>query len=288
MKQYPPIEIPEVSVVIPVYNEESCIGECIISLLAQDFVKVEIVVVDDGSTDASAALAASLGAVVLKGAHKGPGAARNAGARAASGNILVLVDADMTFAPDYVSRLVLPIVKGGAAATCHWNEMVANWDNPWARCQTWFLGSPDGRRQPAEAPEKENVYRAVRKDFFLTSGGFAEDEGRGDDASVSRRTGVFAVIVPDAGCFHRNATGPGEVFEDALWRGRDMAAAKERRLARCAAAFFLYHNPIPVLFRGLRLGLLKKEPRLPVYSLVFSAGFLSGLVLALITGQYQK
>lgn len=51
------------------------------------------------------------------------------------GNILALLDADMVFDPHYVEELVDPIMRGQAIAPVGWDEYVANWENPWARCE---------------------------------------------------------------------------------------------------------------------------------------------------------
>ncbi len=285
--QYGLVEKPYVTVTVPVYNEEDCIEDCITSLLKQDFEPLEILVVDDGSVDNSARICENLKIKVLRGTHKGMGAARNLGARNANGNILVLVDADMLFAPDYVSRLVAPIIRGEAIATCHWNEMVSNWDNPWARCQTWFNGLPARRRHPFAVAEYSGQYRAVRKDFFVDSGGFAEEQGYKADISIYRRTGVSAKIVPDAGCFHRNIKTPRELFKEALWQGRNIAVRKERRLKRCFAAI-IYRNPLIAISRGIYLSVGKREPRMVPYSAVHSIGLILGMVHALYSGYYQK
>ncbi len=284
---YESIEKPYVTVVVPFYNEEGCIGKCILSLLNQDFKPLEILVVDDGSIDDSAKICEHLGISVLRQHHRGPGVARNLGARNAKGNILVLIDADMVFAPDYVSKLVAPIITGEAIATCHWNEMVSNWDNPWARCQTWFLGRPDKRREPLEIPDDLYVYRGVQKEFFLESGGFAEDEGRGDDTSIARRTGIFSTAVPDAVCYHRNVESLNEVFLEALWDGRHVVATKGRRL-RWYVATIIYRNPFIAILRGIYLSIVKKEPRMVLYSAVFSVGVTIGIIHALYSGYYLK
>ena len=84
--------IPSVTVIIPVYNEERSIENCIRSLRNQS-VPLEIIVVDDGSKDNSVKICEGLGIKVLKQNHQGPGAARNLGARNAKGEILILVDA---------------------------------------------------------------------------------------------------------------------------------------------------------------------------------------------------
>lgn len=286
-KAYPLLKNPCMTAVIPAFNETRCIAACIGSLKAQDLGPMEIIVADDGSSDGTAELAASLGAKVVSGPHRGPGAARNAGVREAAGDIIILADADMTFAPDYISKLIAPIVEGSALASCHWDEFVSNWENPWARCETWYLGMQDRRRQPVEIPERQYVYRAVRRDFFLDSGGFAEDWGRSDDGSIATRTGVFAVLAPGATCFHANASGPAEVLGDAVWRGKTMIALKERS-SRVLMSFLWHHNPLPAFLRGLRLAMAKGEPRLALYSLIFSTGILSGQILALVTGRHHK
>ena len=87
---------------------------------------IEIIGVDDGSTDDAVKIFQMLKVTTLRQNHKGPGTARKLGARHARGNIVVLVDAAMVFATNYVSRLVTPIISGQAIAACHWNEKVSN------------------------------------------------------------------------------------------------------------------------------------------------------------------
>lgn len=287
-KKYLPIESPFVTVIVPVFNEEDCIKDCLLSLLRQNFKPLEIIVVDDGSTDNSVAVCENLKVKVIKEDHKGMGAARNLGAFNAKGNLLALLDADMVFAPDYVSKLAAPIIIGKTVATCHWNEMVANWDNPWARCQTWFHGLPDRRRHPLAVAEGSGQYRMVRKDFFIDSGGLTEEDGYRADISIWCRTGVLAEIVPDALCYHRNIAGPNELYKESLWRGRSFAVIKRHRLRRCLATMLVYQNPLMSIFRGIRMGVIKNEPRLPVYAAICTFGIMSGILHAIFRGYYQK
>jgi glycosyltransferase involved in cell wall biosynthesis len=86
---------PLVSVVVPVYDGERYLAECLDSLVVQDHPEVEIIVVDDGSTDGSAALAESYtGVRVLRRPHEGLGSTRNAGIAAATGELIGFCDAD--------------------------------------------------------------------------------------------------------------------------------------------------------------------------------------------------
>lgn len=87
-----------VSIIVPVYNGATYLTECLDSLLAQDHPDIEIVVVDDGSTDESASVAESYeGVVTLRRDHAGLGATRNAGIAVASGALIGFCDSDDTW-----------------------------------------------------------------------------------------------------------------------------------------------------------------------------------------------
>jgi glycosyltransferase involved in cell wall biosynthesis len=93
---------PRVSVVVPVHNGERLLGEAIASVLAQEEDDLEILVVDDGSTDGSAAVAEQFSEPVrvLRRENGGPAAARNTGLAAACAEIVAFLDADDLYAPD--------------------------------------------------------------------------------------------------------------------------------------------------------------------------------------------
>ena len=93
---------PRFSVIIPVFNGERFVARAIESVLAQSFPPEEVLIVDDGSTDATSQVVARYGTRVryLKQANQGVSVARNAGARAASGDWLAFLDADDWYFPD--------------------------------------------------------------------------------------------------------------------------------------------------------------------------------------------
>src|SRR2546422_5501802 len=113
---YGPILDPFVTVVVPMYNEADCIADCARSVLGQDFAPLELLVVDDGSADGSAAICENLGVTGLRQDHRGPGTARNLGARHPRGHILVFADADIVLPPDHARRARAPIAGRGAGA----------------------------------------------------------------------------------------------------------------------------------------------------------------------------
>ena len=100
------------SVVIPAKNESGSIPSLIEKLLALPGLK-EIIVVDDGSTDGTGDIAEKLGARVIRHPYsKGNGAAIKSGARAATGDILLFMDADGQHSPDDVHRLLQKLDQG--------------------------------------------------------------------------------------------------------------------------------------------------------------------------------
>ena len=102
---------PRVSVIIPVYNAAPYLRRCLDSVCGQTFRNIEIICVDDGSTDGSAAILAACAARdvrvrVLSQANRGQGSARNHGMRTACGEYIYFVDADDELAqPDAVERI---------------------------------------------------------------------------------------------------------------------------------------------------------------------------------------
>src|SRR4051794_21426577 len=101
------------SVIVPAYNAEATLGACLRALLDQTLAPAayEVIVVDDGSTDTTARVAARFPVSVLRQAHAGPAAARNQGARAARGEILAFTDADCEPVPAWLGRIVEPIER---------------------------------------------------------------------------------------------------------------------------------------------------------------------------------
>lgn len=93
--------LPLVSIIVPVFNAAAFLAESIESILAQDYPRVEVIAVDDGSTDTSAAILQSFGdrIRVLRQRNCGPAAARNLGLTVAAGSLIAFHDADDVWLP---------------------------------------------------------------------------------------------------------------------------------------------------------------------------------------------
>ena len=101
--------LPSIDVIIPVYNDEAHIGEAISAMQAQTRLPQRILVVDDGSTDGTAARVQALAKidkriVLLTGTHQGPSAARNLGIEAATADYIAFFDSDDLCAPDRLAQ----------------------------------------------------------------------------------------------------------------------------------------------------------------------------------------
>lgn len=110
---------PLVSVVVPVYDGEAYLAECLDSLLRQSYRRIQVVVVDDGSTDRSADVALEYAErddrVVLVGQpHAGLGAARNTGLRCCDGELITFADSDDTVAQHAYRRMVRTLQQSGS------------------------------------------------------------------------------------------------------------------------------------------------------------------------------
>jgi glycosyltransferase involved in cell wall biosynthesis len=106
-----------VTVVIPAYNSARTLERCLRACLAQDGVgSPEVIVVDDGSTDDTAAVAATLPVTCIRQPNAGPAAARNAGWRAGHGEIVCFTDADCVPPPHWAAGLTAEFARGPVTA----------------------------------------------------------------------------------------------------------------------------------------------------------------------------
>src|SRR4051794_27139056 len=111
------------SVVVPIYNVAPYLDECLASIARQTRAELEVVMVDDGSTDDSAAIAARFADTdprftLVRKANAGLGAARNTGLEHATGEYLMFVDSDDSLAPYAAEILVGSIDKTGSDFSC--------------------------------------------------------------------------------------------------------------------------------------------------------------------------
>ena len=182
---------------------------------------------DDGSNDGTPDIAARVAGVrLLRRSHRGAAAARNAGAREAAGDVLVFLDADMTFPPAFIERLVAPILDGRAIGTFTKEIMVANAERRWARAHMVGRRLPLERHFPPGFPDRWENFRAIRRSAFESVGGF-DEIGHGEDVTVGRKLGQLALAAPGALCWHFEPDTLRDIFASGKWLGRGERVREE-------------------------------------------------------------
>ncbi|MFE3107958.1 bifunctional polysaccharide deacetylase/glycosyltransferase family 2 protein [Kitasatospora indigofera] len=169
-----------VSVIVPAYNESAGIEAAVRSLLASDH-PVEVIVVDDGSTDGTADIVEALrlpGVRVVRQQNAGKPAALNTGIAAASCNLLVMVDGDTVFEPDAVRMIVQPFANRRVGAVSG-NAKVVNRGGLLGRWQhiEYVVGFNLDRRlfDLAECmPTVPGAVGAFRREALLRVGGVSD------------------------------------------------------------------------------------------------------------------
>ncbi|MDO8503197.1 MAG: glycosyltransferase family 2 protein [bacterium] len=275
----------KISVIIPIYNEEKVVEDCLSSLSRQTYKDLEIVVVDDGSTDKTISRVTShkLRVTLLRQQHKGPGEARNLGVKDAKGEILVFVDSDMTFEPDFVEKLVAPIAEGKAKGTFSKEEFVSNPQNIWSQCWGIDEGWEEGRRHPRNYPDTQKVFRAILKSEFDKVGGFSK-EGYTDDWTLSEKLGYQAVAAPDAKFYHKNPESLTEVFQQARWIGK-----RKYKLGTIGIFVALVRTSLSIsLVVGVFKSVWYQKPAFLIFKTVYDFGAFVGATESLFGGSSAK
>lgn len=188
---------PRVSCIVPVFNGEAYLGEAIESALAQTGAALEIVVVDDGSTDATAAVARSYGDPVryVRQANSGPAAARNRGIEEARGALLAFLDADDLWVPDRLARqaAVLDADPRLSYTVC----MIQNF---WITGMEAEAAARQLRREGAPAAGYVAGGLLARREAFERAGRFDAALGHGDSMDWflrARGVGLTGEMVPE-------------------------------------------------------------------------------------------
>lgn len=209
-------EIPRVSVVVCSYNGGRTLEQCLRSLSDVDYPDYEVIVVDDGSTDATGPILDRFpGVKAIRQPNRGLGVARNVGLEAATGSIVAYTDSDCFADRNWLAHLVDQLQRSDAAAVGGPN--LAPEDGWLAGC---VAASPG---QPAHVLESDQVAEhipgcnmAFRRDALLAINGFDSQYRRaGDDVDVCWRlqqAGYWITFAPGAVVWHHRRQNPRDYF----------------------------------------------------------------------------
>jgi len=187
----PPISKPggwTVSVVIPVFNSEKTLEACLRSAFASDYPSFEVILVNDGSTDQTASIAARFPCKRIDlEKNMGGGPARNRGVQVAKGDILFFLDADMTIEKDTLTEVVQTFVDRPdiSALFCSYqkNTPSGNFFSTYKNFVCHFTH----QTAREDAATFCSGFGAIYRECFLRVGGFDESCGRLPDIELGYR-----------------------------------------------------------------------------------------------------
>ena len=187
-------DAPEVSVVIPTFERGDVVTRAVASVLGQDWDDLEVIVVDDGSTDSTERLLALVDdprLSYMRTDHRGATAARNTGARRARARWLTFLDSDDTVTRDWLSSLLaVTSPTDTALVSCGYVEH-GDGDTAFRRQRL------PRRASPAIGPITELIATGgtylVRRDVFLDIGGFDPDQPAAQHRELALRLGPTLV-----------------------------------------------------------------------------------------------
>ncbi|MFH8973076.1 bifunctional polysaccharide deacetylase/glycosyltransferase family 2 protein [Streptomyces sp. NPDC017890] len=277
----PPVTGP-VSVIVPAYNEKECIAATLRSL-ARSTHPIEIIVVDDGSTDGTAEIAESLGLPgvrVVRQANAGKPAALNNGVRHARYDIVVMMDGDTVFEPDTVRHLVQPFADPGVGAVAG-NAKVGNRRTligAWQHIE-YVMGFNLDRRMYDLLrcmPTIPGAIGAFRREAVLEAGGMSDDTLAEDtDITIALHRAGWRVVYEEHARAWTEAPGSlGQLWSQryrwsygtmqALWKHRRSLTDKGP-----SGRFGRVGMPLVVLFQVVTPVFAPLIDVFTVYSMVF-------------------
>jgi glycosyltransferase involved in cell wall biosynthesis len=174
---------PLVSIIVPTLNEEHHITSCLQSIASQSYKNIEVIVVDQSSTDKTHAIALSMGATVISRPtptfYSPPSASRNVGAQHAKGDVLYHLDADMVPHESLIQEAVNMFAANHhlVALAVHENDIT---DSFWTRCKAF-------ERRCYWHNKNLQAARIVRTDIFKSVGGYDESIESGEDFYIDQQ-----------------------------------------------------------------------------------------------------
>ena len=255
-----------VSVIIPVYNGEKTLGQCLHSVLHQTYKNYEVIVIDNNSTDSTSEIIKSFQqqSKKIRGLFeekRGRGAARYKGEINARGEIILMTDADHILPENWIAKMMTPLLKKECDAVQGAHEVMAG--NFWGK----QLQSDVSRKFAEDAKKSSAIGRidtgnfAISKDALQRIGFSSRKYVSGNDTELSirfQKNNLVLTFLKDAKVQHNHVSSFREIackyFLRAFWCSR---ITKDYRAYLGQTDFLRETNQTPWSFVKLFPGVIK-------------------------------
>ncbi|WP_371055992.1 glycosyltransferase family 2 protein [Rhodosalinus sp. K401] len=265
-----------VSVIIPTYNRAHCVCEAIDSVLSQDPSADEIIVVDDGSTDATLDVLSGYGdgITVLRQENAGAASARNAGIRHAQGEWITFLDSDDTWYPGRLEVLHRDLANAAPDTVGHTGDLLFTGSGPDKRLfeiRMWNFPKHRASRENNFLPRAllgiSPITTALRRDVVIKAGGF------NDALRIYEDMALFSIAA---------LSGPWLITGDVLGEGRRLADDTD------ALTFIEVKHPIENAIAKVKLTSTLLEQKLTPTQRTMAKKANSGALLRLAAAEAQE
>jgi len=212
---------PKFSIVVAAYNEEKDIPKLLNSLIKIDYPKnrLEIIVVDDGSTDRTSEIVSKYPVKLIKGPHKGVGFARNLGFKDSGGKIVSFIDADLVLDKGFVKEVVKEFEENPKAGGLQYTIKLLNKKSLISRLL--YLRKLLGMKQPG----KVIVSNMFKRKILEKLNGYKPRYGYYDDWELSRRVvelGYKTIPMKKALIWHKEPENWKDLWRQCKWAGKSI------------------------------------------------------------------
>ena len=286
----------KISVIIPTYNAESTIYECIESVLSNDYEDFEVIAIDDGSTDGTVRVFERIMDKRFKSftndTNKGAAYTRNRGICESEGDVILLMDADSYVGKDWIrkhaelQKSVAAGIIGGAIAGVY--------NTAFGRCDgfcNWWMSIPYSRDRYVERYHLPTNNMSIKKSVFSKIGYFAEEMRTGEDTEFcfrARNNDVKIYMKSDLLIYHYEKNSLREYLKhQGKWGSQAIDMRKKMKMEfsylipNSYPLMYLYILPLSVLFTGFIVSKwFKYEPSAVLYSPIIFLGKIRHLAAA--------